>query len=239
MKNILLILNIIIFSTLILKGKPGNNIAHTEQYLQGNITGQDTVFLNQLYYNGKVWVGLYYNVYGTEFIIQDTWYKADVIVNGINFEDVSVKYDVYNDEILTNYYNKKIITLNNENIDGFTLYIDDEKLKFRNFRDSGKMKGHYQVIHEGQSKLYKKWRKKRAQFVIEARYDEFQPDDSILIVINDKLYEVKNRRRLLKIMSDKKSEIKSFIRKEKINPDFSQPSSLVPILKYYDTLQLE
>ncbi|MEA1887173.1 MAG: hypothetical protein U9N72_08200 [Bacteroidota bacterium] len=225
MKNLILTLNILIISTLILGGNPSYPTSR-----------QDTSILNQLYYNGRVWYGQYFNVYGTEFLIEDAWYKADITINGIPFNDVKIKYDIYNDELLANYYDKRIIILNNENIEKFTIYINDHELHFKNFHERGNMAGYYQLIYEGQSKLYKKWRKKRAQFVIEARYDEFQDDDAIIIVLEDRPYEIRKRRNLLKILSDKKSEIRSFIRQEDIRLDFDKPESLIPVLKYYDNL---
>lgn len=36
----------------------------------------------------------------------DKWHKADVAVNGISFENVEVKYDIYNDDLPDEYYNK-------------------------------------------------------------------------------------------------------------------------------------
>jgi CO dehydrogenase/acetyl-CoA synthase alpha subunit len=98
------------------------------------------------------------------------------------------------------------------------------------------LEGYYQVIYEGKSRLLKKWKKKRAQFVIEARYDEFQPDDVLILVKNETAYQVKNRRKLLKVMDDNKREIRIFMRKENIHPDFKNPESIIPVLEYYDSL---
>jgi len=213
------------------------DITAAKNKLPGLAIEKDTALLNQIYYNGKVWIGLYYNVYGTEFIIEDKWYMADITINGIRFDSVELKYDIYNDEVLANYYDKKIIVLNNENIDSFKLYIENRELFFVNLRGNDELKGHHELIYEGDSKLYRKWKKKRAQFVIEARYDEFQPDNDIIAYINNNIYPVKNRKRLLKAMDDKKSEIKSYIRQEKINIDFSNPETLIPVFRYYDTLR--
>jgi len=197
---------------------------------------QDTALLNQIYYNGKVWIGLYYNVYGTEFIIEDRWFRASVVVDGISFDGVEIKYDIYNDDLLANYLGRKIIILNKERVDSFTIHLDDSDLCFSNMDPDQGIKGYYQVIYEGNSQIYKKWRKKRAQFAIEARYDEFQPDNTLLVVIDNRVNEVKNRRHLLNIMSDRKKEIKDFMRHENIRIDLDRAESLIPILEYYDTM---
>ena len=255
MRNLALILNILLATTLVAGEKPRigavtevpeacpaipsmqyTSIFHSAQDPSSFRWEQDTSRLNQVLYNGKIWLGMYFNVYGTEFLIEDKWYKADVSVNGIYFEDVEVKYDIYNDDLLANYYSKRIIILNKENIEEFTLYTGDRELLFRNVKDRYGLEGYYQVIYEGKSRLLKKWKKKRAQFVIEARYDEFQSDDVLILVKDEVAYEVKNRRKLLKVMDDNKREIRSFMRQENIHPDFNKPESIVPVLKYYDSL---
>lgn len=198
---------------------------------------QDTARLNQFLFNGKIWLGMYFNVYGTEFLIEDKWYKADIKVNDIHFKDVDVKYDIYNDNLLANYYNKRIIILNKENIEAFTLYTGDRNLFFINEKGRNGLDGYYQVIYEGDTRLLKKWRKKRAQFVIEARYDEFQPDNVLIFVKDQEIYQVKNRRKLLRIFGDNKREIRSFIRQENIHLDPEKPESIVPVLEFFDSLQ--
>ena len=68
------------------------DITAAKNKLPGLAIEKDTALLNQIYYNGKVWIGLYYNVYGTEFIIEDKWYMADITINGIRFDSVELKY---------------------------------------------------------------------------------------------------------------------------------------------------
>ncbi|MBS0011561.1 MAG: hypothetical protein KFF49_09140 [Bacteroidales bacterium] len=237
MKNLILLLNILLITSLIQAARPVKKVClfAPGSSLTFNAC-QDTSMMNQLYYNGRVWYGKYFNVYGTEFLLEDKWYKADVSINGINFNGVEVKYDIYNDELLTNYHRRKIIILNNENIDSFTLYTGNKELYFENLSGKYDLEGHYQVIYEGKSKLYKKWRKKRAQFVVEARFDEFQSDDALIVLSGGETHRLKKRRHLLRLMNDKKDEVRSYIRHENIRIDFANPESLVPVLEYYDTL---
>ncbi|MDT8402339.1 MAG: hypothetical protein RQ743_11645 [Bacteroidales bacterium] len=237
MRNLLLLSSVIIIAAISRAEKPEERMCfYLPQASPALYEVQDTSILNQLYYNGRLWTGKYFSVYGTEFMMEDEWHRADIIINGIHFNDVALKYDIYNDEILANYYNKRIIILNNENIESFILYINGRDYHFKNIINSGRLRGHYQVIYEGKSKLYKKWKKKRAQFVVEARYDEFQNDHVLIVLKGEEAYEVKRRKIFLKTMNDKKAEIKSYIRRENIRLDFNNPESLVPVLEYYDSL---
>jgi hypothetical protein len=198
---------------------------------------QDTSFLNQLLYNGSVWKGLYYNIYGTQFMFDDDWMKGSVSLGGVQFDSLELKYDIYSDDIIVNYNDIRLVVLNRELLDSFILKYGDENMHFRNFRDSDNIKGYYQVLHEGDSKLYKKWHKKRAQFVIEARYDEFQYENQLILVTRGKVHRISRRGELIKIMGDRKKEIRNFMRLEQIKIDIDSPATIIPLLEYYDSIK--
>lgn len=201
-----------------------------------NMFTRDTMILNQIFYNGKIWVGSYYEVYGTEFMIADEWMKADITINDILFVDAEIKYDIYNDDILVNYNNKRIIILNRDNIERFTVYTDNKEFRFVNLHDGDEPGAYFQALYEGKYKLYKKWKKKRVQFAVEDRYDEFQEDHELVLISGGIPYEIKNRRDILKLMDDRKKDIKNFIRQENIRIDINTPEDLIPLMKYLDNL---
>ncbi len=197
---------------------------------------QDTLIMNQMLYNGKVWIGLYYSVYGTEFLFSKEWISGDVMINGILFTNVLLKYDIYNDDLITPYRNKKVLILNKEIIDNFTLHFDNREFRFLNLKENESMDGYYQVYYDGIIKLYKKWRKKRVQFAIEARYDEFQSDDVLYLVKADVFYEISSKRNLLKLLGDRKQELKNYLKENRIRIDVKSPDSIIPVLEYYDNM---
>ncbi|TFH33473.1 MAG: hypothetical protein E4G95_09630, partial [Bacteroidia bacterium] len=80
-------------------------------------TVQDTLLLNQILYNGRIWTGTYYGVVGTQFMIGPDWLNGDVTMNGTRFNNLPLKYDIYNDELLINYLNKWVLILNREMVD--------------------------------------------------------------------------------------------------------------------------
>ncbi len=237
MKNLSLVIPLLIISII----GHAQNVSQSKSVYEpdhGAVSNfvNDTMILNQIFYNGKVWVGSYYDVYGTEFMIADDWMQTDIIINNILFKNVKIKYDIYNDDILANYNNKRIIILNPDNIDHFTVYTDNKEFRFENLHDNYELEGYFQVLYDGKNKLYKKWKKKRAQFAVEARYDEFQPDHKLILLRDSIPYGIKNRRDILKIMNERKADIKNFIKHENIRIDVSTPENLIPLMKYLDNM---
>jgi hypothetical protein len=194
----------------------------------------DTTILNQLLYNGKVWVGLYYSVHGTEFFLSREWQRGDVSVNGITFKGIKVKYDVYNDDLLIPYQNQRVVILNREAVDSFTVYDESRSYNFINIRGAAGMDGYYELLHSGETKLYRKWKMRRVQFAIEARYDEFQPDNRIILVKGNDIIEITGRKMFMEALEDKPLNLKRYLSRNKIKVDIKSPSSLIPIVEFYD-----
>ena len=196
----------------------------------------DSAYIRQLFYKGVIWRGLYYNIYGSEFLKTDDWIRGDIRIHGMFFKNTELKYDIFSDEILTNYYNKNIIILDKGSIEEFILYYKDDTLCFKRIFDHRELNGFYQIIYEGKSSLYKKWRKKRAQFAVEAKYDEFQDNNNLVLISGNTAHIINNRKDLRNFYKDKKQLIKKYIKAEKLNIDLSSPKTLIPLIKYYDQI---
>jgi hypothetical protein len=200
---------------------------------------QDTLIANQILYNGKIWIGLYFGVYGTEFLFSEDWIDSDLTIEGIEFKSLPLKYDTYNDELLINFKNREVVILNKERVDSFTIRYNNSAYKFINLKDHDILNGYYQILYNDGTSLYKKWSKKRAQFVVEAKYDEFQPDNQLILIKDQTMVEVTSKRGFLKQLDDYKQEVKEYIRDNRMKLDIKSPETLVPVLKFYDTLKTE
>lgn len=200
-------------------------------------TGQeDTLLTYQLLYNGRIWIGTYFGVIGTEFMLTPDWINGDVTINGTCFTDVPLKYDIYNDNLLINYKNKRVLILNKEMVDGFVLHYEGKSYTLIKTVDSQDSEAFYQVFYSGKTDLLKHWRKKRVQFAVEARYDQFQQDSRLLISIEGILYEFGNRKSLHRLFGDYSGDVRTFMRKNRIKVDIDTPEALIPVLEFYDNL---
>jgi hypothetical protein len=199
---------------------------------------QDTINDNQILYNGRVWRKLFYNVVGDEFLYTGDFLQGSVTIGGKTFRNIKLKYDIVNDEILsvTNY--QIIYQVNKEMTEGFTLDFENITRYFKNIdHDSLKdLSGYVNVVYDGRSPVYVKYRKVLDPLGVDNKYDTFFQTYKIYVVVDSVVYNVRNRRQILDIAGEDKQTVKNFIRKNKIYITKKDPSSFVPVMKFYDTL---
>ncbi|MCA1756925.1 MAG: hypothetical protein LC649_05655 [Bacteroidales bacterium] len=239
MPRLLLLLTFIIFSP----ESPGTSqyyfpgVMVPEESSTVDITAQeDTLLTNQLLYNGRVWIGTYFGVIGTEFMLTPDWINGDVTINGTLFTDVPLKYDIYNDDLLINYINKRVLILNREMVESFVLHYEGKSYTLTNHGVNQESQAFYQLFYSGKADLLKQWRKKRVQFAVEARYDQFQQDSRLLLSIDGKQYEFSNIKSLCRLFGNYSGDVRSFMRKSRIKVDIDTPEGLIPVLEFYDNL---
>ena len=199
----------------------------------------DTLPDNQLLFNGRVWQSMYSNVVGDEFLISKDWLTGDVSINEMTFPDVQLRYDIFNDQLLAKYNNAIFVQLNKEFIREFTLTRENRKYTFQNF-SGGKdnpVNGFGQVLYKGDIYLIIKTVKQILPLAVDNKYDEFYQLQTIYVLKGDKFYKVTGRKDLISILADRKQQIQTFIRENKIRIRRKEAESYIPVLKFYDTLK--
>lgn len=239
MPRLLLLLTFIIFSADPPVASPDHcpEIMVSDLASTFDVTGEeDTLLTNQLLYNGRVWIGTYFGVVGTEFMLTPDWINGDVTINRTLFTNIPLKYDIYNDNLLINYQNKRVLILNREMVDSFVLHYEGKSYTLTKVVDNQGSQAFYQVCYSGKTELVKQWRKKRVQFAVEARYDQFQQDSRLLLSIDGKQYEFGKRKSLYRLFGNYSGEVRAFMRRNRIKVDIDTPEALIPVLEFYDNL---
>jgi hypothetical protein len=72
---------------------------------------------------------------------------------------------------------------------------------------------------------------------VENKYDEFNQVHRIYLRKDSVYYPIRGRRDLLRHLKDKKPQLKSFIRTNKLQVMKKNPDSFVPVLEYYTNLE--
>jgi len=199
---------------------------------------QDTMNKEQILYNGKVWRNQYYMIKGDEFLFSKTYSQGTVTINGNLYKNLLINYDIYNDEILTPKKDRSVIQLNKEMVDSFTMVSEGKTYRFVNAEaDSLQgIKGYVKVLYNGKSPLYVKYKKEIASLAVDDKYDLFFPTYRIYLIKNGEVHQISGKNDLLKVFEEDKTQLKNFIRKNKLKVTKTEPESFIPVISYYDNI---
>lgn len=193
---------------------------------------QDTAYLRQQIYNGRVWEKRYTNVYGNEFFLTEALTETSVKINGRIYSGQLCWYDIYNDQLILMTGPGSYIEANKDNIAEFTMVYRNREYRFVNFKSLGF--GH--VLHQGRLFLAVRYKKEISLKAVDNRYDAFEESRQAYIIKGDEIIKLSGRKDLLNALADRETEVKQFIRVTGIRPDVKRAETLVPILEYYDSL---
>jgi hypothetical protein len=210
-----------------------------ENLIFDKIAGFDTIPEKQLLFNGRIWRSLYSNVFGDEFLITRDWVNGDVEINDMIFKNIPLRYDIYNDELLTVVNQGTFIRLNRELTKGFMLPLENKKMTFQNFgnKPGSPVKGYAQVLYKGNICLLIKQKKMIRELAVQNKYDEFYQEQTLYILKDGFFYRVSGKRDMLNALSDKEPQLKSFMREKRIRVWKKEPESFLPVIIYYDNLK--
>jgi uncharacterized protein YajQ (UPF0234 family) len=93
------------------------------------------------------------------------------------------------------------------------------------------------VLYDGGTSLYVKYKKEILLLAIENKYDIFNQINRIFVEKNGKIFKVNSKGELLKLLGDQKHQVRNFIRSNKIRISRKNPDSFKPVIEYYDKLQ--
>lgn len=193
----------------------------------------------QLLLNGKIWRNQYSKAVGDQFFLTSTFLKGSVTSNGRRFDNLDLKYDITNDELILRIESYPIIIMNKEMVDSFSLTFENRNYNIINAGNdtSAVLRGYVNVLYDGPSTLYVKYTKKIQPLAVDGRYDQFYQEHKIYLRKGAEIVPVAGKRNLLNILEDKKKEIRYYLRSSRLKLKEKNPGTFIPILKYYDSLR--
>lgn len=203
-------------------------------------TPQDSIG-KQILYNGRVWRNLYQHIDGTQFLLSADFLHGSVTMNGVTFNspELMLKLDLINDELLLLTDRGSTLQLNKQMVDRFTLSHDNRQLQFRKLEaDSlNELSGYVNVIHDGKTALYVKYKKEIRLRDGPGDRDTFVQTQRIYLMKDGIAHHVRNRKNLVRLLKDRKAEVKDFVRTNRVRFSRNNPGSVAPLLEYYDKLK--
>jgi hypothetical protein len=193
----------------------------------------------QLLLNGRIWRNQYSKAFGDPFFLVNTFLKGSVTLNGQQFNNLDLKYDITNDELILSIETYPAIIMNKEMVDSFSLDFGNINYHIINAGTdtSGVLRGYVNVLYNGPSSLYVKYSKKLQPLAIDGRYDLFFQEHRTYLRKGNEIVVITGKRNLLNLLEDKKKEVRYYLRSSKFKIMRKDPGTYIPVLKYYDSIQ--
>lgn len=228
----LILIKLMIFSGLgsVIYASPVSNIL---------LSDVDTVPWNQILYNGRVWRDLYAAVHEDQFLFSYDFMPGTVTINGERFGNLKLRYDILNDEVMTITDKGLILQLNKEMVNGFTMIYNLRIYEFLNlnYGTTENLSGYVNVRYSGKTAMYIKQKKEISKVAAGKNYENFVQYDRTYIVVDSVAHRIKGNKDFKVLLSDKKAEVKNYMRTNRIKVSKKMPDSYVPVLQYYDSLK--
>jgi len=197
---------------------------------------QDTLRENQILYNGRIWRNVYYMVDGNQFLFTDSYLNGDLTVRGKKFTGLTLKYDIFKDEVLIPLNTGRILQINKAMVDSFSFLWENKKFNFTRLPADSAL-GYLNVLYLGKSALYVKYRKKIGKLAEGGRYDKFYQTSQTYLVKDGIIHPVSGKKDLETALETDKDLIKSFLRKNNLRIIKKSPESYIPLIRYLDNIR--
>jgi hypothetical protein len=203
------------------------------------LADQDSLFESQILYNGRVWRNLYYKVREDQFLFSPDFLRGSVTINGKSFKNISLRYDIYNDEIMTITNHGSVLQLNKEMVDSFNLIFQDRRYYFTKIQEDTLkgFTGYMNVLSSGKTPLFVKYKKEIELLAVDKKFDEFYQIHRIYFMKDGFVKLINSKKEFLNLLEDKKLQIRNFIKKNRLRISKKDPYSFLPVIGYYNSLE--
>lgn len=193
----------------------------------------------QLILNGRIWRNQFTKASGDQFFLTNAFVKGSIVFNGMKFDNLDLMYDIAGDELIMSIVSHPTIFVNKEMVDSFDLVVGNKNYHIINAGTdtANLLRGYVNVLYNGPSTLFVKYSKKLQPLAVDGRYDLFYQEHKMYIRRNTEILAFEGKRDLLKILEDKKVEIKDYLKTGKVKLKRKEPDTFIPILEYYDGLK--
>ncbi len=199
------------------------------------------LYFNSIGENAHLYTGYEYptpdkTIRGTPYF---PCHPADMTYDGIYYQKVPILYDIVKDLVVIDRLGQNFtISLISEKLDEFSFENHDFiRLSSDSVHEVELQTGFYDRVYNGTTIVLVK-RKKTVQEVLEYSVTSkiFKEEDIYYVVTGGSFNIVNNKTSVLKLFKSKKADIKSYIRKNKLNFKLDFEKTLIATSAYYDQL---
>ena len=196
---------------------------------------------NSFLYTGSSYVAPYSGIIGHQFFVDDYWEQGNIIYDQSSFDSIYLKYDIYTDNLLIENFGlnglPSHMKLYGPKVTYFLLH-GYTFIRIENDTLSNMKEGFYNLLYDGAS--VQAVAKRRKEIIASHEQNTireiFIQKDKFYIKKGGKYNQVRNKKSILKVLEDRKKEVKSYIKSQgiyfKVDPD----DKLIEVVRYYDSL---
>jgi hypothetical protein len=167
----------------------------------------------------------------------DDWAYGSIVYWDELYENVPLLFDLSVDQVIVEHERGSPIRLIPEKVQRFTMMnhtfvrlLRDDKNKLAD--------GFYDELYNGQTKVYAKYfRAYRETLEAPRIIPHFDASVRYYLVKDGNFHVVKSKGSVLQVLGDRKSELKSFLRKNRIRYNDDREKAIVRLAEFYDTLK--
>lgn len=167
-----------------------------------------------------------------------TFVIGNVNYDGVLYTRVPLIYDLHQELLITRLYNGfTSYSLLNEKVDNFDM-LDHHFIRFQP-DDTNKIMtaGFYDELYNNKlqvlAKRYKDLQEEHLEYAIT---NVFSEKDNYFLKKGNKYYSVKNSSDFLKVLNDKKIELKKYVKDNKLDFRKNREASMIMLVSYYDKI---
>jgi hypothetical protein len=202
------------------------------------------LYFNAVGENAHIYTGYEYftpdrNIKGSPYYLSDSPWPSDLIYDDSYYQNIPIMYDVVKDEVVINRLGQNFeISLVTDKLKSFIFHKHEFiRLSIDSINGLQLAAGFYDRLYKGKTIVLAK-RKARLQetYVYSQINYEYIRQNIYYVIVAGQIVQVDSKSSVLKLFNSKKSEIKAFIRKNKLNFKSDFEKTLIATSAYYDQL---
>lgn len=191
-------------------------------------------------FNGSKYLAPDYSDDYHPFFLSDDWLTGDVFYDGEYFQDIALMYDLSSGQLITEHLSSgQSIQLVWDKLEHFT--ISDqyfEKIDPASAGGTLPQTDFYNVLYAGTIKLVARRQKFLREKIVSTTVERsFEEKYRYFLYKNGVYFPVKNKGSIMKLMSDKKQEMKRFFKQQALPFAQNRETLLTRLAKHYDSLK--
>ncbi|GAB3491277.1 hypothetical protein GCM10027341_04060 [Spirosoma knui] len=187
-------------------------------------------------YTGIEYVGYDYRLNGNPFWTSDNWKVGSVAYNGATFDSIPMLYDIVRDVVVIEHPIGYRMTLSSDKLTSFSLF-NHAFIRFADSTSRGFRRGFYDLLYDGPTQLLAKRLKSVVIEPTRQNYGRFDEKTVYYLRKEGQYLPVKTKRSLYSVLRDRKKELTTYARKQKIRFKEDPEAAITKLTQYYDQIR--